>query len=132
MNMLSVAPKIAIEIIVMEMRIMRNAVCGLPKMFEARKLEIKAAIAFPTVDQSEIDEENEENMAMIMGIIDAVRNIRGEMGFPPSTKVDVQIRAGDHRSLIETYEHYIKELAKVSAVGYVGCGGAEKGRHRHI
>jgi valyl-tRNA synthetase len=74
---------------------------------------------FPTVDSGQMDEESEEQMAMIMGVIDAIRNIRGEMGFPPSTKVDVQIRARNWETLIKTYEYYIKELAKVADVTYV-------------
>ncbi len=74
---------------------------------------------FPKADQDEIDPAGEEEMAIIMGVIDAVRNIRGEMGFPPSTKVDVKIKPRGHQRLIETYEHYIKELARVADVAYV-------------
>ncbi len=85
----------------------------------AREYESIMIAPFPEVDETEIDEKSEEEMATIMGIIEAVRNIRGEMSFPPSTKVDVRIRAKSHRPLIETYEHYIKELAKVADVAYV-------------
>jgi valyl-tRNA synthetase len=80
---------------------------------------------FPKVEESEIDNGSEEEMAIVMGIIDAVRNIRGEMGFPPSTKVEVRVRAKSHGPLIETYEYYIKELARVSDVAYV-TGDAPK------
>jgi valyl-tRNA synthetase len=58
-------------------------------------------------------------MGMIMGIIDAVRNIRGEMGFAPRERIEVQIRADGHRGLIDDYVYYIKELARVSDLGYV-------------
>lgn len=81
---------------------------------------------FPTVNDAEIDEKSEEEMATIMGTIEAVRNIRGEMSFPPSTKVDIQIKAKAHRPLIETYEHYIKELAKVAHVTYADGREAPK------
>jgi valyl-tRNA synthetase len=74
---------------------------------------------FPKPDPGQIDVEAEGEMAMVMGVIDAVRNIRGEMGFPPATKVEVQIRAKGHRELLETYEHYVKELARVSDVAYI-------------
>ncbi|OPY67740.1 MAG: Valine--tRNA ligase [Syntrophorhabdaceae bacterium PtaU1.Bin034] len=84
-----------------------------------RKDESIMVAPFPKVEQDEVDEEGETQMGMIMGIIDAIRNIRGEMGFPPSTKVDVEIRANGHRPLLETYGYYVKELARVSEIGYV-------------
>jgi valyl-tRNA synthetase len=80
---------------------------------------------FPRVQEEEIDEESETRMAVIMGIIDAIRNIRGEMGFAPSARIDVQIRADGERPLIEAYEHYIKELARVAEVAYIN-GAAPK------
>ncbi len=58
-------------------------------------------------------------MAMVMGVIDAIRNIRGEMGFAPSEKVEVLIRADGHRPLLEAYGYYIRELARLSEIGYV-------------
>jgi valyl-tRNA synthetase len=74
---------------------------------------------FPSHGEEQIDEEAENDMALIMGVVDQVRNIRGEMGFPPTTRVEVQIKARGHRELLETYEHYVKELAKISEVGYI-------------
>jgi valyl-tRNA synthetase len=74
---------------------------------------------FPEVDSTQIDEEAEGQMAIVMGVIDAIRNIRGEMGFAPSEKIEVQIRADGHRPLLESYGHYIRELARVSDIGYV-------------
>jgi valyl-tRNA synthetase len=83
-----------------------------------RKDESIMIAPFPRVGPVEIDEESESQMTLVMGIIDAIRNIRGEMGFPPSTKVDVQIRANGHRPLVEEYAHYIKELARVSGITF--------------
>jgi valyl-tRNA synthetase len=74
---------------------------------------------FPKIDPGEVDEESEARMGMIMGIVDAVRNIRGEVGFAPSERIEVQIRADGHRTLIDDYAYYIKELARVSDLGYV-------------
>jgi valyl-tRNA synthetase len=74
---------------------------------------------FPEVDHTRIDEEAEGEMAMVMGVIDAIRNIRGEMGFAPSEKVEVLIRADGHRPLLESYGYYIRELARASEIGYV-------------
>jgi valyl-tRNA synthetase len=81
---------------------------------------------FPRYTDAEVDDDAEQDMATVMGVIDAIRNIRGEMGFPPSTKVDVQIRPKENDNLIKTYEYYIKELARVSDVTYV-TGEAPKG-----
>ena len=75
--------------------------------------------AFPRVEPAEVDEASEAQMGMIMGIIDTVRNIRGEMGFPPGAKVEVLIRANGHRPLLDAYGYYIKELARVSDIAYV-------------
>ncbi len=74
---------------------------------------------FPRVRENEIDEESETRMTTVMGIIDAIRNIRGEMGFAPSSKIEVQIRANGERPLVEAYEYYIKELARVSDIAYI-------------
>jgi len=75
--------------------------------------------AFPKVDLDEIDEEGEAQMGLVMGVVDAIRNIRGEMGFAPSEKVEVQIGGDGHRSLLDAYGYYIKELARVSDIAYV-------------
>ena len=74
---------------------------------------------FPEVDNNRIDEEAEGQMAMVMGVIDAIRNVRGEMGFAPSEKVQVLIRTDSQRPLLETYGYYIRELARLSDIGYV-------------
>lgn len=58
-------------------------------------------------------------MGLVMGVIDAIRNVRGEMGFAPSEKVQVQIRTDSYRPLLETYGYYIRDLARVSEIGYV-------------
>jgi valyl-tRNA synthetase len=75
--------------------------------------------AFPLVEPGEVDERSEAQMGMIMGIIDTVRNIRGEMGFPPGAKIEVLIRANGHQPLLDVYGYYIKELARVSDIAYV-------------
>ena len=67
-------------------------------------------------------------MALVMGVIDAIRNIRGEMGFAPSEKVEVQIRADSYRPLLEAYGYYIRELARVSEIGVRGGRGPERGQ----
>lgn len=76
------------------------------------------ATNFPYLDESELDEESEDRMDIIMGIIDVVRNIRGETGIAPNVKVDVIIRGEDHTSFLKEYEYYIKELAKIETLSF--------------
>jgi len=73
---------------------------------------------FPCFDESELDEDSEDRMDVVMGIIDVVRNIRGETGIAPNVKVDVIIRGGDRTSLLKEYEYYIKELAKIEQLSF--------------
>ena len=77
---------------------------------------------FPAFQPSEIDEEGEAQMAMIMGVVETVRNIRGEMGFPPAARIEVQVRAREHRGLFKAYEYYVKELARISEIAYLSEG----------
>lgn len=77
------------------------------------------ATNFPQFDESELDEDIEDRMDMVMGIIDVVRNIRGETGIAPNVKVDVIIRGRDHTSFLKEYEYYIKELAKIETLSFV-------------
>jgi len=77
------------------------------------------ASSFPYFDESELDEDTEDRMDIIMGIIDVVRNIRGETGIAPNVKVDVIIRGGDRTLLLKEYEYYIKELAKIEQLSFM-------------
>jgi valyl-tRNA synthetase len=74
---------------------------------------------FPRFDSSEFDEGVEDRMDLLMGVIDVVRNIRGETGIAPHVKVDVVIRSGSHQSLLNEYEYYIRELAKIGHLSFI-------------
>jgi valyl-tRNA synthetase len=71
---------------------------------------------FPAVNESEIDEEGEAQMETIMGIVDVIRNIRGETGIAPNVKIDAVIRANGQDALLKSYEYYIKELARMGGL----------------
>lgn len=91
--------------------------------------------AFPRYELLEIDEQAETSMNMLMGVIDVIRNIRGEMGFAPNVRVEARIRADHHASLLEEYSYYIKELAKVEELLFVTDGVSERaaiGIHENI
>jgi valyl-tRNA synthetase len=76
------------------------------------------AATFPRFDESECDEDAENRMDLIMGVIDVVRNIRGETGIAPNVKVDVVIRSDSNQSLLKEYGYYIKELAKIAHLSF--------------
>jgi len=74
---------------------------------------------FPVYNEAQTDEKSEAGMDMIMGIIDVIRNIRGETGIAPNVKVEAIIRANGNRGLLEEYGYYIKELAKVGELVFI-------------
>ncbi len=74
---------------------------------------------FPQFDQGKVDEESEARMDVIMGIIDVIRNIRGETGIAPNVKVEAVIRADGYRDLLEEYGFFIREMAKVETLSFV-------------
>lgn len=81
---------------------------------------------FPVFDEDEVDEESESEMDLIMGIIDVIRNIRGETGIAPNVKIEAILRANGHTALLEEYEFYIKQLAKVERLSFTTDPAPEK------
>lgn len=75
--------------------------------------------SFPERDDAEIDEESESKMNLVMGVVDVVRNIRGETGIGPNVRVEAMVRADGQQSLLREYEYYIKELAKIEHLSFV-------------
>jgi len=74
---------------------------------------------FPVSDRNLIDEESERDMSIIMGIIDVIRNIRGETGIAPNTRINAFIRTDRFRDLVDSYSFYIMELAKLQTLSFV-------------
>lgn len=64
------------------------------------------------------DESALSKMAVIMGVVNGVRNIRGEMNIHPSKKVDIHIEMPEdsHRKTITNNLEYIKNLARVDSI----------------
>jgi valyl-tRNA synthetase len=85
---------------------------------------------FPTCDEARIDLEAERQMEVLMAVINAIRNIRGEMNVPPAVKVEVVcICANDsQRDLIETYARTAADLARLSAIRPALPGRVERPR----
>ena len=69
-----------------------------------------------------MDEEVEREMAFVQSLIEAVRNIRGEMSIPPSRELTLQIRSSDRHSeaSLRRFEGYLARLARVTALVFIG------------
>lgn len=87
--------------------------------------------SFPEAQNERIDPEAEEQMETIMGIINAVRNVRGEMNVPPAVKVEV-VCLCDRDSdiaLLQEHERTITELGRVSKLTVAHAGRMEKPKY---
>jgi valyl-tRNA synthetase len=84
-----------------------------------RRSESIMVAPVPEYDAAAVDEESEDQMAVLMGIIEIVRNIRGETGIAPNVRVDVAIRADGSRALLERYRLYVKELARIDQITFI-------------
>ncbi|MFP4650264.1 MAG: valine--tRNA ligase [Desulfobacterales bacterium] len=65
-----------------------------------------------------VDTEAEDDMDLLMGIITAVRNIRGEMNIPPSANLSVMIQSGRQRvrETVAGHSDMISTLARLSDI----------------
>ena len=73
---------------------------------------------FPTVEDVPEDSAAEADMGLIMNVITRVRNIRGEMGIPPSKKLRVMVEAPEAsgREALLSGESFIKNLAHLESL----------------
>ncbi len=72
---------------------------------------------YPEFDEAAIDETSDARTALIKQMIDAVRNLRGEMQLSPSTRVPLMIE-GDAQT-VAVVKDYIAFLARLSEVDHV-------------
>ncbi len=74
--------------------------------------------SFPEAADYMNDETAVKDMSIVMGIINGIRNIRGEMNIHPSKKVDIHIEMPDdaQRETLLTNLGYIKNLARTEQV----------------
>jgi len=84
--------------------------------------------AWPEELDLEEDLETRKRMERLMGVITAIRNIRGEMGVPPSRRIKTILRSEDPQVLKELQEEtgYIKSLALLRELDFLEGGEAPK------
>jgi valyl-tRNA synthetase len=96
---------------------------------ERKPLETIMHAPLFAVDHTLIDARVESEMNFVQDMIDALRNIRGEMGIPPSKEIAVIIRLSAERSIesVRKYEGYTKRLTRVSSITFIN--GSDRPRH---
>jgi len=80
---------------------------------------MRASMVVPNPDM--VDKNVESQMAFVQNLIDALRNIRGEMGIAPSKEINVVMKSSPTRSeeSIRKYEGYLQRLARVASFSFV-------------
>jgi valyl-tRNA synthetase len=73
---------------------------------------------FPTAEDGRPDPDAEKKMAVIQGVITAVRNIRGEMNVPPSQKIQTIMMSDNafSREVIQGHQEFILSLIRGDSV----------------
>jgi len=81
---------------------------------------------WPQPDPAERDLQAEADMQMLMEIISAVRNVRGEMGLNPGQALEVVLvpQGEREKELLDTHADRIRNLAKASQVSFIPEGQA--------
>ena len=70
---------------------------------------------FPKWDDSLVDLQAEKQMAVVMDVTTAIRNIRGEMNIAPAAQVDAVVFGPDNLTgVVEMHGNYIGDLARLS------------------
>ncbi len=78
---------------------------------------------FPRPDESLVDRQGEEQMAVMMDVTTAIRNIRGEMNVAPAAQVEAMVFGPESlSSIVKTHGHYIEDLARLSSLEVVRDG----------
>ncbi|HTY35935.1 MAG TPA: valine--tRNA ligase [Bacteroidota bacterium] len=79
---------------------------------------------FPAADERWINQKTEDEMAFVQNVINAVRNIRGENNIAPSKEIPLQVRLADGTGgeIFQSYDRYLKKLARVSGIEILAAG----------
>ena len=72
---------------------------------------------FPEAEDFFEDEQALKEIGLVMDVITAIRNVRGELRIPPSKRVNVVIDAPEQKAgILDEHIHHIKALAKVEDI----------------
>lgn len=79
---------------------------------------------YPQFNQQNVEQNAEENIEWIKGIITAIRNIRGEMTISPAKAIPVFLHGGTKfdKERLEEYRPYLQKLAKLASIQWLAVG----------
>ncbi|MEJ2235251.1 MAG: valine--tRNA ligase [Syntrophobacterales bacterium] len=78
---------------------------------------------FPRPEEPLVDRQGEEQMAVVMDVTTAIRNIRGEMNVAPAAQVEAMVFGPESlTNTVKTHGHYIEDLARLSTLELVREG----------
>jgi valyl-tRNA synthetase len=85
---------------------------------------------FPSYREHRVDAEAETQMAIIMEVINGIRNIRGEMNVPPATRVEVLCLAESaaEKKLLQAHSNTIGDLSRLAKFQIASPGEIAKPR----
>jgi valyl-tRNA synthetase len=88
---------------------------------ERKPLETIMRAPMPEAATEFINTQVESEMRFVQDVIDALRNIRGEMNIAPSKEISLVMKlSGERRAeSIERYAGYLKRLARVTSLTFV-------------
>jgi len=84
---------------------------------------------YPVFDPSQVDDEAEQRMTLLMDVIRAVRNIRSEMNLPPGQELTATVipKVESVETQIRGHESYVRRLARLSEIRYQADGERPRG-----
>ena len=84
--------------------------------------------SLPVADRSLMNTEVDQQMAFVQKVIEALRQIRSEMGIAPSREISVQMRKSivHPQEILGMYEGYLRRLARVNALTFIEEGTRPK------
>ncbi len=96
-------------------------------MYEGQPPKKSIALAkFPELDKQWLNDQAEEQMAVLQELIVTVRNLRAEMKVEPKVKTPVKIHAaGDVQKLIEENRSLVERMASTEGVEFVSTSLAQ-------
>jgi valyl-tRNA synthetase len=80
--------------------------------------------AYPESDQAQVDPAAEADINWLQAVIEAIRNIRGEMNIPPGKKIPVLMRNGDEQDQLraDSCIGLLSALARLESLTWLAAG----------
>ncbi len=103
----------------------RSAECGVRDKQPDTQCESIMVSAYPATNENLINSDIERDMKMVMDLIMAIRNIRGEMGIPPSVQITANVRV-DTEELGEHLEKSASYVVTLSRLKELRIGVSQK------